>query len=86
MLEKAGMLSPELFRNRLGTEPWDPILEVADFNSIIALSQEHQVPVYALTALQADQQGAVWEQTKKSMEVFSSAFSLCADRIFKLAE
>src|SRR6185369_8728584 len=62
VLEKSAMVQDELFKERLGLEPWNPILEVADFNSIIALSQEHQVPVYALTEQQAGQQGAVWDQ------------------------
>jgi hypothetical protein len=48
-LEKAGMVDSEVFKDRLGIEPSTPILEVADFNSLIALSQEFQVPVYALT-------------------------------------
>ena len=84
VLEKSGMVDSKLFKDRLGTEPWNPILEVADFNSIIALSQEHQVPVYALTSDQADQQGAVWDQTQKSMEVFFKAFETCAEKVFAL--
>jgi len=84
-LEKAGMVQDSLFQE-LHLHPWDPILEVADFNSIIALSQEHQVPVYALTADQAEQQGAVWAQTSASMKVFHKAFEDCADRVFKLTK
>lgn len=84
VLEKSGMVDSKLFKDRLGIEPWNPILEVADFNSIIALSQEHQVPVYALTSDQADQQGAVWDQTQKSMEVFFKAFETCAEKVFAL--
>lgn len=83
-LEKSGMVQLKLFQERLGFDPSVPIMEVADFNSIIALSQEHQVPVYALTAEQTGQQGAVWDQTKKSMDVFFEAFSECADKIFAL--
>lgn len=83
-LESAGMLDPSDFEARVGFSPSQPILDVADFNSIIALSQDHQVPVYALTPEQADQQGAVWEQTRESMDVFEQAFSECADRVFKL--
>ncbi len=85
VLDKAGMVQqPGLFKERLGLEPWAPIMEVADFNSIIALSQEHQVPVYALTSAQVDQKGAVWDQTRKSMEVFYKAFDECAEKVFAL--
>lgn len=83
-LEGAGMVNVAEFEARVGFRPSQPILEVADFNSIIALSQDHQVPVYALTPDQADQQGAVWLQTRESMDVFEKAFADCADRVFKL--
>jgi cellulose biosynthesis protein BcsQ len=83
-LEAAGMLDSVGFKAKSGFDPWRPILEVADFNSLIALSQVHQVPVYALTEAQAEQQGAVWAQTKDSMAVFEAAFSKCADRLFAI--
>jgi cellulose biosynthesis protein BcsQ len=85
-LEKAGMIDAGGFRRRLGTDPWVPLLEVADFNSLIAESQNHQVPVYALTAEQTEQQGAVWDQTKESMDAFYKAFSECADKVFALTQ
>lgn len=85
-LEKAGMVNRELFNERLGMEPWKPLLEVADFNSLIAESQEHQVPVYALTAEQTGQQGAVWDQTYASMETFFKAFEACAEKVFALTQ
>jgi len=65
-LEKAGMVDAKMFQDRLGMAPWTPLLEVADFNSLIALSQEFQVPVYALTAEQTGQKGAVWTRPKKA--------------------
>lgn len=83
-LEAAEMVEPEKFRSRIGQEPWQPLMEVADFNSLIALSQEHQVPVYALSAEQIDQQGAVWAQTAASMKVFSDAFEVCAERLIAM--
>ena len=55
-------------------------MEVADFNSQIALSQEHQVPVYALTPEKIGQKGAVWDQTKASMAVFEKALKLAPKR------
>lgn len=86
VLENGGMVDPKIFRDRLGTEPWIPLLEVADFNSLIALSQEFQVPVYALTEKQTGQAGAVWDQTVESMKQYEAAFSACADRVFKLTQ
>ena len=85
-LEKAKMIDADNFIKRSGIEPWTPLLEVPDFNSLIALSQEHQVPVYALTAGQTNQSGAVWDQTLASMKSFEGAFSACADRVFALTE
>ena len=49
-LVKADMLDVSTFRKKAAIEPWMLIMEVADFNSQIALSQEHQVPVYAACA------------------------------------
>lgn len=83
-LIKAKMLDPDDFKRRVGQEPWRPILEVADFNSLIALSQEFQTPVYALTATQTGQQGAIWEQTKSNMDNFEKAFAACAEKVFML--
>ncbi len=79
------MLDKNEFKQKIGMDPWNPLLEVADFNSLIALSQEHQVPVYALTAEQTGQRGAVWDQTKEDMAKFSNAFSACADKVIALA-
>lgn len=85
-LEKSGMLDKVIFTQRSGIEPWAPLLEVADFNSLIALSQEHQVPIYALTAEQIGQRGAVWDQTRENMAVFAKAFQACAEKVFALTE
>jgi cellulose biosynthesis protein BcsQ len=85
-LQKANLVDRKSFEDRLGSEPWISLLEVADFNSLIAESQKHQVPVYALTASQTGQQGAVWEQTEESMKVFFNAFSECADKVIKLTQ
>ncbi len=85
-LVKSELLSIEDFRSRIGIQPWEPIMEVSDFNSLIALSQDHQVPVYALTADLIDQRGSVWKQTSESMEVFERAFETCAERVIALTE
>lgn len=83
-LQGAGMLDPIAFKQKVGLDPWKAIMEVADFNSLIALSQDFQVPVYELNALQTGQQGAVWAQTQESMKTFEKAFTLFAERVFAL--
>jgi cellulose biosynthesis protein BcsQ len=84
-LQKAGMLDMAAFE-RVGVSPWQPLMEIPDFNSLIALSQEHQVPVYALTPAQVGQAGAVWDQTAASMQVFEKAFAECADKVIALTQ
>jgi cellulose biosynthesis protein BcsQ len=83
-LVAAKLINVDDFKARTGQEPSEPILAVADFNSLIALSQEHQLPVYALTAAKLDQQGIVWEQTKASMAVFEAAFRDCAQKLIAM--
>ena len=82
-LEKAGLLDIDEYRQRSSHDPWDPIMEVADFNSLIALSQEHQLPVYALTR-EIVGRGAIWDQAAATMAVFEDAFRLCAERVIAL--
>lgn len=83
-LEAAGLLDRAEFNAKVGFEPWIPLLNVADFNSLIAQSQEHLVPVYALTAKMVDQQGAVWDRTEESMAKFEAEFRSCAERVIAL--
>ena len=58
-------------------------MEASDFNSLIALSQEHQIPVYALTPNIVGK-GAVWDQAKENMDVFYSGFEDCAKKVIAL--
>ena len=84
-LEKAGLLNSAAYRQKSGLDPWVPIMEVADFNSLIALSQGHQVPVYALTP-EIVGAGVVWDQAKSSMTVFEAAFRQCAQMVTALTK
>ncbi len=83
-LESAKLLNVADFKARSGSVPWVPIMEVSDFNSLIALSQEHQVPVYALDQSVVGK-GAVWDQAKESMDTFEEAFRECAKKVIALA-
>lgn len=79
------MMAPEAYTS-IGVEPGEPLLQMSDFNGLIALSQKHKVPVYALSDEQLEQTGIVLERTKKSMEKFGALFSEAADRIIALTD
>ena len=63
-----------------------PLLQVSDFNTLIALSQEHKVPVFELSDNQLRKEGIVLETMKTSMNKFRDLFSDGADRIITLTE
>ena len=63
-----------------------PLLQLSDFNTLIALSQEHRAPVFDLSDYQFRKEGIVLETMKKSMIKFRDLFSDGADRILTLTE
>ena len=83
-LKAADMLMPDAAYQSIGIPPGKPLLQMSDFNSLIALSQKHKVPVFALSDAQLEQTGVVLERTKKSMLKFHELFSEAADRIMAL--
>lgn len=72
-----------LFFNNTASQP---LLQLSDFNTLIALSQEHKAPVFALTDNQLKKEGIVLETMRTSMNNFRSLFSDGADRIITLTE
>lgn len=85
-LVNSKMLDIADYEKRAMSEPWVPVLEMADFNGLIAHSQEHQVPVYGLTPELVKQRGAIWQQTKTDMDRFETLFRACAEKVFALTE
>ncbi|MDJ1168571.1 AAA family ATPase [Roseofilum sp. BLCC_M154] len=70
--------------SRNNTEDNFVLMKIPDFNSLIALSQEHQTPVYALTAEQlksAHWYGRVLDKAQEKQNEFRSNFSKLADKI-----
>jgi cellulose biosynthesis protein BcsQ len=57
---------------------------IPDFNSLIAASQEHQTPVFALTAGQMAAGGVIKQQFEESRDRFHGMFSDLADAILCL--
>ena len=83
-LRSAGMVMPDDVYRGAGFEPHQPLLQMSDFNALIARSQEHQVPIFELTDEQIHQVGVVLDRTKELMERFKRLFSDAADRILKI--
>lgn len=83
-MESCALLDSAKFSATIGQEPWEPILNVPDFNGLIAQSQEHLVPIYCLTSKMVEQAGAVWDRTKESMDRFEASFKECAQRVIAL--
>ncbi len=83
-LKESGMLLPEKAYAAAGIQPGQPLIQMSDFNSLIALSQEHKAPVFGLTDEQLGQSGVVLEITKKSMKQFGELYSQGANRILEI--
>ncbi|MGN7726764.1 ParA family protein [Luteimonas sp. 22616] len=85
-LKECDMTLPEAAYAGIDLAVGKPLLQMSDFNGLIALSQKHKVPVFALSDEQLEQTGIVLERTKRSMNSFNELFSAAADRIIALTE
>ncbi len=85
-LRKSDMLLDNVRYEDVGLTEGGPLLQMSDFNGLIAQSQKHSAPVFALTDEQLEQSGVVLERTKRSMRQFEKLFSDAADKIIKLIE
>lgn len=84
--QRAELMLPSDVYTKAGFDPTCPILQMSDFNSLIARSQEHQVPIFELSDQQLGQVGRVLETTKESMERFKNLFEETAQRVIKIAK
>lgn len=60
------------------------LIQMSDFNSLIAVSQDCQTPVFDLTSEQIGQTGHVLDNTLESQKHFKKAFETLADRVINL--
>lgn len=68
-----------------GGEPYN-LANIADFNSLIAQSQKHSVPIFALLDDQIEQSGVILKNMKESRDSFKELFSTMATEIHTLTE
>lgn len=73
----------EVSKYDLCEEPYN-IINIADFNSLIAQSQENNTPVFLLTQEQVKQTGITWINMKKNRDDFYETFQQLATRIIEM--
>jgi len=71
--------------NVVTDEPFN-LANIADFNSLIAQSQKHSVPVFSLSAAQIEQSGTVLKNMEKSRDDFRKTFSQLATEVHQITE
>lgn len=85
-LESCGMLLTKAQYESAKSPAEKPLLQMSEFNGLIALSQKYKVPVFALTDAQLEQTGIVLLRTKRSMNKFEKLFSDGADKFIALVD
>ncbi|GBE48435.1 chromosome-partitioning ATPase Soj [bacterium BMS3Bbin12] len=83
-LEECGMLLDAKAYDAAGITAGDAVIQMSDFNGLIAQSQKYQAPIFCLTDEQLAQTGVVLKRTKESMERFKNLYSEGADRILSI--
>ena len=62
------------------------LANIADFNSLIAQSQQYNVPVFNLSDNQIEQAGVVLDTMRRSRDNFKTSFTALATLIHELTE
>ena len=57
---------------------------IADFNTLIAQSQKHNVPVFALSDAEIDRQGVVLDNMRANRDAFQLVFREFANSVITL--
>lgn len=78
------MLPSQAYRDQ-GIQSSLSLAKISNFNSLIALSQEHRTPVYELTPQQLRQTGVVLQNNQQKQEEFRKIFSDLANKIITLS-
>ena len=83
-LKRENMVFPEevYSANQIGDDFC--LIQMSDFNSLIAASQSCQTPIFALSPEQIGQYGTVLESTLKSQQKFRKSFDELANKIIDL--
>jgi hypothetical protein len=84
MLQQNNMLLPDRFYAEQDIDNSFCLTKISNFNSLIALSQEHRTPIYDLTAEQLRQTGVVLQKNQAKQAEFRQTFEDLADKVIGL--
>ena len=77
-------ISRTTFQNNISADTPYNLANIADFNSLIAQSQKHNVPIFALSDSQIEQYGIVLETMTTSRDNFLGVFKELAENVVDL--
>ena len=80
------VINKESFIRHIQDEKPYNLISIGDFNSLIALSQEYQKPVFELTDEEINQTGKSLEEMKVNREKFKESFNVLSQRVRHLIE
>ena len=82
VFKKFKMMMPDNLYAKVSvnSEPFN-LANIADFNSLIARSQDYNVPIFELTDKQLETVGTVLENMKKSRDDFKALFESLATSV-----
>jgi cellulose biosynthesis protein BcsQ len=86
ILRKYGLTLDDTVYAKVGMTPAHCLVEIPDFNTLIATSQIHQTPVFALKDEMFGHVGSVLKEDQSKREEFRQIFTELADRVIALAE
>jgi len=78
------VIERELFASYIKEERPYNLISIGDFNSLIALSQEHQKPVFTLTEEELNQSGHTLLEMQENQKNFKELFKTLATRVCSL--
>ncbi|GAD33739.1 putative ATP-binding protein [Microbacterium sp. TS-1] len=84
-LHAAGLTFPPDDYEAAGIPPSGVLGQVQEFNSLLPKSQEHHVPVFALTDEQLGQVGVVLDGSRSQIRSLTRIFEAMADRVIALS-
>ena len=84
VLTKDKMMLPTKAYQDVELGPGCCLSTISDFNSLIAQSQKHRTPIFALSPEQIGQTGIVLDRTTKSQTEFKQIFSDLANKVILL--